>query len=95
MNSARTDSIAALRARMEQLDEELVTLMARRQDIAQQLAAAKEAAGLPVVDLAREADVLRRASALAHASDLDEEVVRHIFWCLIDLSRRAQLGTSA
>ena len=93
--TARTESVAELRARMEQLDQNLVALIAHRQQIAQQIAAAKQASGMPVVDLAREAAVLKRASELAHAASLDDDVVRHIFWCLIDLSRRTQLGAVA
>ena len=88
------ESLAPLRARIEAVDAQIVTLLAERQDLSAELAAAKHAAGVPIVDLAREADVLRRATDHARAVQLDEDVVRHIFWCLIDLSRRAQLAVT-
>lgn len=90
---ATTTALASLRAEIEQLDQSLIDLIARRQELARAIACAKHAAGLPVVDLAREAAVVRAAAAHAREAQLDEEALRHIFWCLIDLSRRAQLGT--
>jgi chorismate mutase len=86
-----TARIEQLRAQMESVDCELVSLIARRCELARALGDAKSAIMLPVADLAREAAVLRRVTGLARATALDEEAVRHIFWCLIDLSRRAQL----
>lgn len=82
--------IARLRGEIEGVDGELVALVERRCQLAVRLGAVKEDAGLPVADLAREAEVVRKGAARARASGLDEDVVRRVFWCLIDLSRRAQ-----
>lgn len=90
-----TTTIATLRAEIEQLDQSLIDLIARRQELARAIACAKQEAGLPVVDLAREAAVVRGAAAHARDAQLDEEALRHIFWCLIDLSRRAQLDAQS
>lgn len=87
-----TTALESLRAEIEQLDRSLIELVARRQELARAVACAKHDAGLPVVDLAREAAVVRAAAAHARDAQLDEEALRHIFWCLIDLSRRTQLG---
>ena len=91
MSTHAPDALSILRARIEQVDQELVALLARRQELASGIARAKHAAGLPVVDLPREAAVVRRAAEQARAAGIDEETVRHIFWCLIDLARRRQL----
>ncbi|MBX6366066.1 MAG: chorismate mutase, partial [Gemmatimonadetes bacterium] len=56
----------------------------------QRIGAANRAAGLPTLDPAREAAVVRRAGALAREHGLEAEAVRGIFWHLIGLSRRAQ-----
>ncbi len=44
-------------------------------------------------DLAREAEVIRQASTRARDIGLDTEVVRDVFWRLIDLSHRTRAAT--
>ncbi len=80
-----------LRGEIEQIDRELIELIARRVDLARRVGAAKRRAGLPTLDPAREAAVVRRAGALAREANLDDEDVRYIFWHLIGLSRRMQM----
>ncbi len=83
--------LARLRTELERIDHALITLIAERLRIALAAGRAKRMSGDPVVDYAREAAVVRQAAGLARRMGLDEEEVRLIFWCLIDLSRRAQL----
>jgi chorismate mutase len=45
---------------------------------------------LPTLDPAREAEVIRRAAALAREVGLNDEKVRDIFWHVIGLSRSVQ-----
>lgn len=84
--------MARLRAEIERIDRALVGLVAERVRIAREVGAAKRAAGLPTLDPAREAAVVRRAGALAREAGLADEDVRDVFWHLIGLSRRAQVG---
>lgn len=81
-----------LRARIETIDRSLIALMVERVQVAREIGAAKEALGLPTLDPAREAAVVRRAGELAREHGLEDEDVRSIFWQLIGLSRRAQLN---
>ncbi|HJU76187.1 MAG TPA: chorismate mutase, partial [Gemmatimonadaceae bacterium] len=53
--------------------------------------AIKRAAGLALMDPAREAAVVRHAGSLARDSGLPDDDVRAIFWHLISLSRQAQI----
>ncbi len=85
-------ALAALRRELEQLDAELVRLLAKRERLARAIGAEKRAAGIPTLDPAREAAVVRRAAALAREHELDEEDVRAVFWKLIASARRAQQG---
>lgn len=85
-------ALVALRRELEQLDAELVRLLAERERLARAIGAAKRAAGIPTLDPAREAAVVRRAAALARDHELDEEDVRAVFWKLIASARRAQQG---
>lgn len=90
----RTDDLAALRGEIERLDRDLITLISRRVELGRRVGAAKRAAGVPLLDPAREAAVVRRAGALAREAGLEDEDVRYIFWHLIGLSRRAQVEES-
>ena len=87
------DPLAALtgcRARIEEIDRRIIALLAERVSIGQQTAALKRAAGLPILDPQREAEVIRRAVTTAREHDLPVEAVRELFWQVVGLSRRAQ-----
>jgi chorismate mutase len=79
--------LESLRSRIDQVDEGLVDLMATRQRLAIEAHSLKNAHGIALEDLAREAAVVRRASDLARKQGLDPEVTRDVFWRLIGLSR--------
>jgi chorismate mutase len=91
--SGTEDSARALeriRGEIERIDRTLISLLAERVQLAREVGGAKRALGLPTLDPAREAAVVRRAGALAREAGLDDEDVRYVFWHLIGLSRRAQ-----
>lgn len=87
------DPLAALaqcRSEIEELDRRLVALLAERVALGRKTAGLKRAAGLPILDPQREAEVIRRAVATAREHDLPIEAVREMFWQVVGLSRRAQ-----
>jgi len=86
-----TEQLEQVRRRLDQLDDRLVDLIARRAELARSLGRAKRDAGLPIVDFAREAAVVRRAATHARHKGLPEEDVRDIFWDLIAVARRVQM----
>lgn len=79
-----------LRAGIAGVDESLVALLAERVALARAIGAEKRAAGLPRLDPAREAAVVRHGTELARGAGLDEEEVREILWRVVGLCRRAQ-----
>jgi chorismate mutase/prephenate dehydratase len=85
-----TPELAALRREIEEVDQRIVSLVARRCRLAEAAGERKRAAGLASVDPAQEAVVVRRAAVRARGEDLPEEEVRQLFWCLIALSRAVQ-----
>jgi len=89
--AAPAERLAELRTRIEALDRSLIDLIAERVQIARAVGAAKRELGVPTLDPAREAAVVRRAGELAREAGLGDEDVRYIFWHLIGLSRRAQM----
>jgi chorismate mutase len=82
--------LAGCRASIEVLDQQIVALLAERVALGQRTAGLKRAAGLPILDPQREAEVIRRAVVAARAKNLPTETVRQIFWHIVGLSRRLQ-----
>ncbi|HKP77229.1 MAG TPA: chorismate mutase [Longimicrobiaceae bacterium] len=80
-----------LRERIQEIDHTLIGLIAERVGLAREIGDAKRELGLPTLDPAREAVVVRRAGELAREMGVGDEDVRYIFWHLIGLSRRAQM----
>lgn len=84
-----------LRDEIERIDRVLVQMIAERVRIARAVGVVKRLEGLPTLDPAREATIIRRAGSFAREVGLPEEDVREIFWHLVGLSRRAQLEQHA
>jgi chorismate mutase len=80
-----------LRGEIEAIDRELIRLIAHRVALARRVGTVKRKAGMPALDPAREAAVVRHAGNLARLEGVSDEDVRYIFWHLIGLSRRAQM----
>jgi prephenate dehydrogenase len=86
-------ALARVRGEIEAVDREIVMLIARRADLAREAGRVKRAAGLPVVDPAREHEVLERVHELAHAAGLPYTELVDLMRRVIDVSRRAQGGS--
>jgi chorismate mutase len=84
-------SIESVRAQIELVDERLISVLAERVALAREAGRAKQAAGQPVIDPAREAAVVTRVSALARAAGLPDDDVRALYWRLMAMTRRVQL----
>lgn len=87
--------LAQLREEIERVDRAIIELLTRRVELARAVGMAKRAQGLPTLDPAREAAVVRRAAELARTSGLSSDEVREIYWHIIGLSRRAQIESEA
>jgi chorismate mutase len=88
--NAAIEALASCRRELEDLDREIIGLLAKRVARSKEIGALKRVAGLPTLDPAREADVIRRAATVAREHGLSDEKVRDIFWHVIGLSRSAQ-----
>lgn len=84
-----------LRRRILEVDRELVRLVGERRALVLEIGRRKEALGRPVMDPAREAEVVRRAAALAREEGIDEELVRDVIWRIIASAREEQEGRSS
>lgn len=86
--------LQACRAEIDRIDDELLRLFSERMEVAAQVAAFKQAKGLPVLDAAREREKL--LDVLAKSPEGIGEYAVSLFSLLMDLSRSSQyrlLGT--
>ncbi len=90
-DSPAAGRLREIRGEIERIDRELIGLIANRVKLAREVGVAKRELGIPTLDPAREAAVVRRAGELAREAGLGDEDVRYIFWHLIGLSRRVQM----
>jgi chorismate mutase len=90
-HEAPQPELTRLRGEIERIDRTLIELIAERVRIAREVGITKRAAGLPALDPAREAAVIRQAAEIAREAGLLDDDIRHIFWQVIGLCRRAQL----
>ncbi|HWV56558.1 MAG TPA: chorismate mutase [Longimicrobiales bacterium] len=80
----------ALRVQIERVDAEIVAILARRLQLATEIGRVKNELNLPIMDPAREAEVVRRAASLAREHGIDPELARDVFWRIIAQARVVQ-----
>ncbi|MEJ0100164.1 MAG: bifunctional chorismate mutase/prephenate dehydrogenase [Pseudomonadota bacterium] len=86
-----------LRQQLDQLDGEMIALMARRQAIAREVAAAKRATGYPTRDYQRERQVVmgvrNRAEQMGLSGDLAEKVLRLLIRSSLTTQEQVSVAT--
>ena len=90
--AAARDTLETLRDRILELDNEIIRLIGERRTIAIEIGHAKQALDLPVLDPAREAQVVRRVAERAREVGVDPELARDVIWRIISGARKAQGG---
>jgi chorismate mutase/prephenate dehydratase len=92
------DSLDDLRAQIDDIDDQLVDLLARRQQVIRRVADFKARTNAPLRDVLREARQIARLAERARAAGLDELFVVRILREILDFSVRTQevqLGAGA
>ena len=79
-----------LRREIEDIDQEIVELIARRTYVADTVAAVKDEHDLPTTDEGQEERVMNRAGENAERFDVDANLVKAIFRLLIELNKVEQ-----
>ncbi|MBY0492276.1 MAG: chorismate mutase [Gemmatimonadaceae bacterium] len=92
MTPADVQELASVRAEIEAVDATIVAALAQRMALARAVRGVKARAGQPVLDPAREADVVARVGARARAAGLPEDDVRALYWHIMAMARRTQLS---
>jgi prephenate dehydrogenase len=78
------------REMIDDLDRELVSLLARRAELSRRAGRAKAALGAPVLDPAREASLMKARGTWAAEAGLDPDAVLEVFQAVLRGSRKAQ-----
>lgn len=91
-DNARTSTVAGLRRDLDRIDREIIAVINRRAEIAQQIGALKQADAKSVYDPQREAKVLAQAVA-NNPGPLHDAAVRAVFRELVSGTRAVQTPT--
>ena len=83
-------SLDELRQEIEDIDHDIVELIARRTYVASAVANVKDEKGLPTTDEDQEDAVMERAGRHAEQFDVDANLVKAIFRLLIELNKVEQ-----
>lgn len=89
-----TPALAAIRTRIDRLDEQLLRLLNQRARLALQIGRIKHRRKWPVYDAGREASVLRHVTG-ANAGPLSSGAVRHVFQAILCECRRRERARKA
>ena len=87
---AESMSLDELRREIEDIDREIVELIARRTYVADTVARVKEKRDLPTTDERQEERVMERAGRNAAQFEVDANLVKAIFRLLIELNKVEQ-----
>lgn len=85
----------ALRSSLDQLDDRIVSILAERQKLVDQVSSCKESEQRFLKDPAREKEILDRLTKIGSKYDLDGDFVGRVFREVIDFSTRRQEASLA
>lgn len=88
-------ALATLRDRIDEVDEAIVGLLAKRQKVVDQVVALKKAHNLPIFHPAREEDLISRRRRQGEACELDPDFVEDLYRAIIRRSRVEQATSMA
>ncbi len=84
------EELAELREEIEEIDHDIVELIARRTYVADSVAQVKAEHDLPTTDESQEDVVMERAGENAERFEVDSNLVKAIFRLLIELNKVEQ-----
>jgi prephenate dehydrogenase len=88
----RSPELLQAREHIDEIDHAIVRLLAQRAELQTRAAQAKAKLGAPILDRAREAEVLAERRKWAEQSKLDPDGTADVFKAIVTMSRRAQRG---
>ena len=92
---AGPEPLMSLREQIDRVDNYLVTVLAARLRLAEEVGTLKRNTGMLPLDPRREAEIVRKVCDVARAEGIPEEGIRQIFWGVIDYCREGVLRRHA
>lgn len=83
-------TIEELRAEIDRINREILELLAKRMEVAQEIAEYKKQRGLPVHVPEREKQVIENVKSLAKEKGLDEKMIEDVFLKIIEHTRNSE-----
>lgn len=83
-------NIAELRKEIDRIDTQLLSLIKQRLEVAKEVGLYKKAHNLPIIDKAREKEVLEDKRKKALEANVNPELMQKIFRLLIAEARKVQ-----
>ena len=83
MNEAQRSRLTATRAQLDTIDARLLSVLAERAKVVEELWAWKRSEGLPLTDLQREAEHVNQLVARAKSLGLDEAATRAVLATIV------------
>lgn len=85
------EELAKLRKEIERLDTEIITALAKRFRIVEEIMKVKREEGVPFEDKAREEELMNFYEQVASKEKIDQLVVRRVMSYLLKMSKDSQL----
>lgn len=86
------EKLSALRSQIDQIDEDIISLLRERLNLTGQIGRLKERLNKPVIDRDREADLNARLDKICREKGLDASFILKIWRLILQESYRVQDG---
>jgi chorismate mutase len=90
-NGQTTENISVLRKQIDEIDEQLLTILARRNRISREIGMYKKENNMPVLQTGRYNEILEKRARMGEAMNLDKEFVFAIMKAIHEESVKIQL----
>ncbi|MDY1591051.1 MAG: chorismate mutase [Methanofastidiosum sp.] len=83
-------SLETLREEINRIDEDIISLLSRRMEVAKKIAALKQDKGIPVEDRDREKTLFLKLEKEARRNNINENFVLEVFGVIVSHSKLIQ-----
>ena len=91
-NGQTTENISVLRKQIDEIDEQLLTILAKRNRVSREIGMYKKENNMPVLQTGRYNEILEKRAQMGEALNLDRDFVNAIMKSIHEESVRIQLA---
>ncbi|HVE80982.1 MAG TPA: chorismate mutase [Candidatus Dormibacteraeota bacterium] len=86
----KNSDLSGWREQIDEIDQQIITLLAKRHIISQKIGEIKSSTGQSVYDPQREKEMLKQQRALADKLQLEPEFITEIYQIILQASKKVQ-----